>query len=168
VNQRPIVSTSQLVWGIVLTAVAATAIQRVGVLVGKTFHWGQLWSTLAAIVAAVLLVRALAVAEPPIPRFRLPLNAEAPDRPFVDVACWEDRLAWSLDDPDRFALTIQTRLRELVGERLRLRHGVDLATDPARAAPLLDPVLLAFVTNPPTRAPSAHVVDDIVRRIEEI
>jgi hypothetical protein len=67
---------------------------------------------------------------------------------------WENRLDFSVDEPARFARTIQSRLAEIVDERLRLRHGFTRATDPARARLLLGDPLWMFLDSP-VRGPLA-------------
>jgi hypothetical protein len=67
---------------------------------------------------------------------------------------WENRLDFSVDEPARFARTIQSRLAEIVDERLRLRHGFTRATDPARARSLLGDPLWMFLDSP-VRGPLA-------------
>jgi hypothetical protein len=115
------------------------------------------------LLAALLLRRALAwIAPMAVPRDLLrppagPADAET-ERDGLRLAAgrWETRLSWVRlqNDPGQFSRTIQPRLVQLIDERLRLRHGVVRATDPARARALLGDPLWTFVTTP-VRSPMA-------------
>lgn len=79
-----------------------------------------------AVLVALRLVQAVhgPPSAPP-----LPLAAADPrpaDRPFVDAALWEDRLAWADGDAGQFDRTVRPVLARLADERLRQRHGVRL------------------------------------------
>lgn len=86
------------------------------------------------------------------------------------VGRWDDRLAWSERDPDRFHVLMMPRLRELVDERLRRRHGVTIDGDPQRARELLGEELWSLlhasrrVTG--KNRPGARTLESIVARLE--
>jgi len=85
-----------------------------------------LLGAVAAVLATLRLVRA--VHGPPAPP-PLPLAAADPrpgDRPFVDAALWEDRLAWADGDAGQFDRTVRPVIARVADERLRQRHGVRL------------------------------------------
>ncbi len=70
------------------------------------------------------------------------------------------------DRPD----TIHPLLVELVRERLRTKHGIDLDTQPAAARELLPPNLVRYLDQPATanRRQDRRRLEDIVHRIEEL
>lgn len=83
---------------------------------------------------------------------------------------WYTRLAWlhGRRDPRQFVRSVQPRLVALIDERLRLRHGVTLASDPQRARQLLGEALWTFVSEPVSRNPSPRELAALVRQVEEL
>jgi hypothetical protein len=99
------------------------------------------------------------VAAPPLPRTLLrpasqPRAAEtgggSSDGLYLATARWDTRLGWVKlqGDPHQFARTVQPQLVQIIDERLRLRHGVVRAADPARARALLGERLWTFASTP--------------------
>jgi len=84
------------------------------------------------------------------------------------VKRWEARFSWTERDHVRFAQSVLPRLRELVEERLRQRHGVTLRADPDRARALIGPALWGFLHEPVRRNPTPREVADIVTQMEKI
>jgi hypothetical protein len=86
------------------------------------------------------------------------------------VTGWSTRLAWlhSRTDPRQFVRNVQPRLVQIVEERLRLRHGITLADDPARARELLGEPLWTFVTVPVPKNPSPRELAALVKHMEGI
>jgi hypothetical protein len=84
------------------------------------------------------------------------------------VKGWERPLDWSASRPERFAKVILPRLGELADERLRQRHGVTRASDPARARALLGERLWTFLDTPPRRTPSPRALAAIVAELEKL
>src|SRR5581483_1145789 len=83
---------------------------------------------------------------------------------------WDTRLAWlhSRSDPRQFIRSVQPRLVQIIDERLRLRHGVTLGGDPARAQELLSEALWVFVSRPVTRNPTPREFAALVKQVEEL
>jgi hypothetical protein len=84
---------------------------------------------------------------------------------------WHRNLAWfglQGGNSDQYSRTLQPRLARLVEERLRLRHGVSLRADPARARELIGEQLWALVSAPAKRAPSARELAALVKQMEAI
>jgi hypothetical protein len=127
----------------------------------------QVWVLFVAAVAAFILVRGLRSEPARLPEVNSALSMIV-DRPFAEVNRWEDRLSWSEDDAERYRLTVQRRLVDLIAERVRLRHGVDLRADPERARPVLPAVLFQIATAPLSRPLNMSEMDYVVRCMEEI
>ncbi len=84
---------------------------------------------------------------------------------------WSRQLAWfglQGGDGEQFARTLQPRLARLVEERLRLRHGVTVASDPQQARQLLGEPLWALVTTPARRCPTGRELAALVTYMEAI
>jgi hypothetical protein len=84
------------------------------------------------------------------------------------IGRWETRLEWGHDSVDRFARSIQPRLAEMVDERLRMRHGISRAADPAAARAVLGEPLWTFLTTPVTKPPPPREVAAVLARMEEL
>lgn len=127
------------------------------------------------VILAALLAKRItaAVHGPPTPWPAAPPapTTEPSDRPFAGVRRWEDRLAWTHDDPVSVDRTVRPQLARLVDERLRHAYGIDLAGTGAggagRVRALLGDPLWTFLTEPVERAPGpaelSAVVDGIRR-----
>ncbi len=85
-------------------------------------------------------------------------------------ATWYTRLSWlhSRTDPRQFVRTIQPRMVQLIDERLRLRHGVTLSGEPARARELLGEPLCTFVSQPVPKNPSPRELAALVKHVEDL
>ena len=81
---------------------------------------------------------------------------------------WEQRLSWTDRDAVRFVSVVRPRLAELVGERLRPRHGIRVGDDPAAARALLGEPLWAFLRGPIHHSPTPAQLAAIVARMEQL
>jgi hypothetical protein len=85
---------------------------------------------------------------------------------------WYRNLAWfglqGGNNGEQYARTLQPRLARLVEERLRLRHGVSLRGDPARARQLIGEQLWSLVSAPAKRSPSPRELEALVKQMEAI
>jgi hypothetical protein len=97
-----------------------------------------------------------------------PNTAELGTPPFTQVERWRRRLEATCDDTEWFTRVVRARLVTLVGQRLRLRHGVRLADEPARAREILGDPLYGFLTEPLPRTPTPPELDRLITRMEEI
>lgn len=141
---------------------------------------------LAAACLGVALVRqaALAVGEqswlpagdlvrpPQVRRRGEPGSAyEGGDGLATAVRRWHRRLEWGLTgvvaDPGRFGRTVGQPLGELLDERLRQRHGITRATDPARARAIVGENLWALL-EPRRRPPSEREIATAVADLDRI
>jgi hypothetical protein len=130
------------------------------------------------LLAVQLLYRTLRwIDAQPIPNgLRRPLALAAseastpPDGMRLAVGRWDTRLSWvrMQHDPHQFARNVQPRLVQLVDERLRLRHGVDRSTDPARARALLGDPLWTFVTTPVNSNVTPADLAALIGQMEEL
>jgi hypothetical protein len=84
------------------------------------------------------------------------------------VGRWDDRLNWGDRDATRFAGIVVPRLAELVDERLRQRHGLSMAGDPARARDLLGEDLWRFLHSPPVKGVTPRDVATMIAKVEEL
>jgi hypothetical protein len=81
---------------------------------------------------------------------------------------WDNRLSFGERDAGRFASSIRPRITELVDERLRQRHGLTRASDPARARELLGEPLWELLHAPSVRNPSPRQLAAIIAKVEEL
>ena len=83
---------------------------------------------------------------------------------------WDNRLSWvkTHHDKGQFARTVQPRLVEIVDERLRVRHGVVRAADPAAARTVLGEQLWTFVTTPVPKNPTPREVAGLISLMENV
>jgi hypothetical protein len=84
------------------------------------------------------------------------------------IARWDVMLDWCHTDVERFNRRVLPKLGELVDERLRQKHGITRATDPAAAQRVLGDPLWGFVTMPSRRPPSPRDLDQIVTALEKL
>lgn len=158
-------------WTIGITAAATGAVQTFSVLFGKRL---DAWYV-AGVVFLALILRKIVRMVRSSQEDRIPSVPPSPQtgllvakRPFAEVNRWENRLAWSHGDPERYARAVVTRLRDLVDERLRQRHSVTLAADPGRARAILGEHLWGFLHHPVAATPTPAQLDWYIARIEEI
>jgi hypothetical protein len=84
------------------------------------------------------------------------------------VSQWEHRLEWGHDSAGRFARGVQPRLAEFADERLRMRHGINRAGDPARAREVLGEPLWTFLHGPVDKSPTPRELAAVLARMEEL
>lgn len=163
------VAKALLVWVVATAAVAGAA--RLG---GVAAPLPLIAVGVAALIALRLAVRGVA----PPASARSPLGAYEPDAgtyqwPAPDamrraVLRWEQRLTWHADTPGTFSAQLQPALRELADERLRLRDGLTLAADPARARAVLGEPTWAVLTGEYRRGPDRQELSRAVARLAEL
>lgn len=128
----------------------------------------QLWVLGTAILLVPWTLRTLHGPPPtPDPGFD-PNEADLEMRPFSQVERWRRRLETTSDDVEWFTRVVRARLVVLVGQRLRQRHGVKMAEDPARARAILGGPLYEFLNEPLPRTPTPHELEQLITRMEEI
>jgi hypothetical protein len=84
------------------------------------------------------------------------------------VVRWERRLDAETPDLPRFVRVTQPALAEIVDERLRQRHGLTRASDPARARELLGDPLWVLLAAPVRRPITPKQFEVLVARLEQI
>jgi hypothetical protein len=168
------------VWQLVKTvgyAAALAALVEVGLRVfGLAVPYVLAFTTMLVLLVLRRLVRQVAAAPPPraamVRRSSLEDEAEyrwgAGDGLRSAVSRWESRLEWGHDSAERFARGVQPRLAEFVDERLRLRHGLSRATDPARARAVLGEPLWTFLHQPVSKPPAPRELAALLARMEEL
>lgn len=162
--RRPRLAAAQLVWLPLL--VAGTAWLTLRSVDWEAPLW-QLWLLALVIVAAATLSAPLG--SPYLEQDDLlPVHAEpGAARSFGSVTRWESRLSGQRDVED-FHRVVQQNLILVIAERLRLRHGVELAHDGPRARQLLGDELYRFCVRPVAVAPSRAELERLITRIERI
>jgi hypothetical protein len=93
---------------------------------------------------------------------------EGGDGMLVAIRRWDRRMEWGSVSADRFAATVAVRLGELADERLRLRHSITRATDPARAQGLLGEEVWRLLHEPPGRVPKPRDIAAVADRLETL
>ncbi|GAB3649059.1 hypothetical protein [Glycomyces tarimensis] len=153
----------------------------VGVVTAAGAFWGlarlsgldvSLWQlvllALAALVASTI-VSSMRPDTEPGPELTTRIVNAPTWRPFIEVNRWEDQLIFAETKPGRFEESkAKQRLVELVDERLRLRHGLSLGSDPERCRELLGERTHAFLTSPVSDCPTEWQLHEYLTKIEEI
>ncbi len=161
-----------LIGVLLLALLAGDVVWRILRLGGVGLPYGL---TDGVILAAALARRVTsAVHGPPVPlppTQRAP-TTEFPDRPFIGARRWEDRLAWTHDDPVSFNRTVRPQLAQLVDERLRHDHGIDLAGNGnggrERVRVLLGDPLWTLLSGPVDRVPGPAELTGVVAGMERL
>jgi hypothetical protein len=160
----------------------AFAISAVVYTLFRAFGWAPPYLLIAAVAVAGVLVRRAVSLVAESPRFRtrelvrVPLRGrgiepgwyEGEDGVVRAVRRWSRRLEWGSTAPERFSHTVSGRFREIVDERLRQRHGLTMASDPARARELLGEDAWTFLLEPARHIPTPRQVAEVVRRVESL
>lgn len=163
-----------------IAAVVAGALFGLGILL---FEVAVPYALLFAVVFALVIARDIVVGlQPPPPSaapIRESIDAQAfafPDRPFVAVRRWENRLEWTghhrrvtTADQHRFVTIVIPAVAEIVDERLRLGYSVSREHHPERAEEILGPRVwqLLSITHP-DQAPSPREFAAMVKELEEL
>ena len=128
----------------------------------------QLWALAFALLLVPWMLHVLRGPPDHPDPYRDPVAAELGTPPFTQVERWRRRLEATSGDTEWFTRVVRARLVTLVGQRLRLRHGVRLADEPARAREILGEPLYEFLTEPLPRTPTPPELDRLITRMEEI
>lgn len=162
------------------TAFVAAGLAAVAVFALRLFGYGlSIPLAFATFLALLVLRRAVALVAPP-PAIKVYASrpsgeedgsynwAASEDGLNAAVRRWENRLAWSDREPDRFVRSPQPKLAQIVDERLRQRHGITTTSDPKRARALLGDPLWTLLTKPPKRTPHPRDLAAIVSHLEKL
>lgn len=90
------------------------------------------------------------------------------DALIVAIRSWESELSQAQGRSDRFREVVLPLLRDLADERLRQRHGITRASDPARARQLLGERLWRLLDTPPKRIPAPRDLAALVAELEQV
>ncbi len=169
-------------WGLAVAFVGNALAKAIGLRL-------QPAGVLGLCVLAAAMSRVVRSTREPLPPLRLPSERPGgppPDRPFERVDRIEDRLAWGGRAAHHFDGGVRPVLRSIAADRLRRRHGVDLARQPDRARDLLGDELWRLVAaqeaaghvgvpapgTPPgsgrTPPPTPAEMERLVRRLETL
>ena len=95
-------------------------------------------------------------------------SVDATDGLRFAISRWDDRLVWGDRDASRFASIVVPRIGELIDERLRQKHGITRASNPARARELLGDEAWAFLHAPLSHGYGPRDVASIVAKVEDL
>ncbi|GAA2880725.1 hypothetical protein Acy02nite_20560 [Actinoplanes cyaneus] len=95
-------------------------------------------------------------------------SARAADSLRATVRRWERTLDKAHSDPDTYARNVLPVLGELADERLRLRHGITRAGDPARARELLGEQAWSVLSDPGRRGLRTRDLETYVQAMERL
>jgi hypothetical protein len=147
------------------------------------FNFAPPYPLIAAVCAGIVLVRhgVKRVAEPSWLRARDVVKASGPRRRIAPggwyaggdgmlaaVRRWDRRLDWGTGAPDRFDHVVADRLADLADERLRQRHAITRASDPARARALLGEKAWAMMAGQAVQIPTPREVAAVLDRIASL
>lgn len=158
-----------------LTAAGFTAVTVVAL---RIFELGiSVPAAYAAWLALLLLHRATGQVKAPARRTAQPLRSSATEDGMYNFGAldslrgvvdrWENRLIWSQAETGRYAKGVHPDLGDLVDERLRQRHGLTRASDPARARPARR-TGVEVPRQPPKRTPAPRDLAVIVAQLEKL
>lgn len=105
-----------------------------------------------AVYACLLVRAALGVGERPeavAPQRHQTADLGPVDEQDVRLARLDASLERATENAEQFALSTRPMLRRLATERLRTKHGIDAAADPARARRLMGEELWEIFATPP-------------------
>lgn len=166
-------------WTTVLIRSAIVAAFGAGVVYGLTIlllEVGVPYLFSFAVFFALLITRELVTSMQPLPPPAVPIREsdeaqafELPDRPFVEVRRWENRLDWIIGDPERFTRVVLPAINEVVDERLRFVHSVSRENEPERAKEILGSRVWDFLHPQQAQgSPSPRELANIVKELENL
>lgn len=157
-----------LVKALLAAAVLAGAAVAVLRMIGYGLPYPLAFAGLFALLVLRRLVRGLGCRTPAHPggRPRGTVDPDEPDQLADAVRRWQTRLSAGRAGIRPFARV--SPLLELVDERLRLRHGVTLDSDPVRARTLLGERLWAYLADPAAATPSPRDLAALLTDVEKL
>jgi hypothetical protein len=155
-----------------LLIVVATLV-TLAVLRAAKIHMSLLLIVSAFIGLRLIMLAVSEVAPPPLPKRRpgagaAEAGADSSDSLRAAVRRWEKTLSRAQTDPDLYSRNVLPGLAELTDERLRLRHGITMASDPRRARALLGDPLWAALHDPGRRTPKPREIETYVDAMERL
>jgi hypothetical protein len=155
--------------GILACALQAAALGflllALGGIVGRSFsQWGT-FSLSALVVVTAAVCREL---RPPARRSEALSWGPPVDRPFARLSTIRERLGWGLKNPEYFQRALQPMLLELVDDKLRRTHGVDLHRDPAAARAMTGEPVWRLLTEEVTVTPTLADIDLVLRTVDAL
>lgn len=170
---RPLrVGAGWVVGVLLLAVVVGDIVWRLLRLGGVGLPYGVTDAVIVAGFLAYRVTKAVHGPPEPLPVALRPPTTEFTDRPYAAARRWEDRLAWTHDDPVSFNRTVRPQLAAIVDERLRYVYGIDLAGTgaggEARVRAILGDPLWTLLSRPVARVPRSGELAVMVAEMERI
>jgi hypothetical protein len=147
------------------TAALGFLLLALGTLVGRSFSQ---WGTFSLSVLVAVTAQVCQQLRPPAQRSEAMSWAPMIDRPFARLTTIRERLGWGLKNPEYFGRALQPMLLELVDDKLRRTHGVDLHRDPAAARAMTGEPVWRLVTEEVSVTPTMAEIDLVLRTVEAL
>jgi hypothetical protein len=150
---------------VVQAAVLGSVVLAVGSVAGRSFsQWGT-FSLTALIAITAQVCRQL---RPPGERFESVSSDPLVDRPFARLSTIRERLGWGLKNREYYQRALQPMLLELLDDKLRRTHGLDLHRDPAAARAMTGEPVWQLVTQEVSVTPTMADIDMVLRTVEAL
>jgi hypothetical protein len=170
-NQRPPGWIKSIVYRTLLAAGAVAIVSVAIVKALASFHYGLTYPMVVLLLVLVavplLVVRRIDEQDAPRTLFDDPATPrsfpDADDAVQAAVAHWHRRLDFRPDEAQA-ARVLRAQLTDLVADRLRLVHRIDVARDPERVRRLVGPTVWSLLTRPAVPIPP----DEVARLIIEM
>jgi hypothetical protein len=147
------------------TAVLGFTLLALGGLVGRSFsQWGTF--SLSALIA--ITAQVCGQLREPAQRSEAQSWGPLVDRPFARLATIRERLGWGLKNVEYYHRSLQPMLLEVLDDKLRRTHGLDLHRDPAAARGMTGEPVWQLVTEEVSVTPTMADIDLVLRTVEAL
>jgi hypothetical protein len=150
---------------IVQTAVLGFLLLALGAVVGRSFSQ---WGTFALSALTAITAQVCQQLRPAAQQVESASLDALIDRPFARLSTIRERLGWGLKNPEYFGRALQPMLLELIDEKLRRTHGVDLHRDPDAARAMTGEPVWQLVTQEVSVTPTMADIDLVLRTVEAL
>jgi hypothetical protein len=147
------------------TAALGFLLLALGAIIGRSFSQ---WGTFSLSALVVITAQVCQQLRPPALRSEALSWGPVVDRPFARLSTIRERLGWGLKNPEYFRRALQPMLLELIDDKLRRTHGLDLHRDPAAARAMTGEPVWQLVTEEVTVTPTTADIDLVLRTVEAL